>query len=72
MIYFANCKPCGAAWRVIAPVDRPLDLSDAIGVMEKGLCPTCRNDGSKGPIHWRFTFGGDREPTYGQIRAKAK
>ena len=70
MIYFANCKACGAAWRVIAPVGTPMDLNDAIGVMEAGLCPTCGNNGAKGPVNWRFTFGGDKEPTYGQIRHK--
>lgn len=72
MIFFAKCAPCGAAWRYITPPDRPMDLLAAIAVMEKGLCPTCRNNGSKGPINWRFTFGGDREATTGQVRPKER
>lgn len=70
MIYRASCKACGCGWRVVPPRDQPMDLLAAIGVMEGGLCPGCGNDGSKAPVNWRFTFGGDAEPHYGQARAK--
>jgi hypothetical protein len=70
VIYHAQCRHCRTKWRHIPPPDLPMDLVTAVGVMEKGLCPTCQNDGSKGPINWKFTFGGEREPHYGQIRAK--
>jgi hypothetical protein len=70
LIYHAQCKHCRTKWRYIPPPDLPMDLVTAVGVMEKGLCPTCRNDGTLGPINWKFTFGGDREPHYGEIRAK--
>lgn len=70
VIYRASCKACGAVWRVVPPRHQTLDLLAAIDTMAGGLCPACGNDGSLAPINWRFSFGGDQEPHYGQVRAK--
>lgn len=70
MIYHAHCKHCKTRWRVEPPTGLPMDLTAAIGIMEKGLCPGCGNDGSKGPVAWRFRFGPDCGPTTAEVRHK--
>jgi hypothetical protein len=70
VIYYATCRHCRTKWQHLPPPSMTMDLIAAIGVMEKGLCPTCQNDGSRAPINWKFSFGGNREPHYGQIRRK--
>lgn len=71
MILFAHCRSCDTKWRVVKPDTLPMDLQQAIAIMEAGLCPTCGNDGTRGgPVNWKFTLGGDAEPTYAQIRKR--
>lgn len=66
-VYHAHCRACGAHWRVIPPV-LPTDLETALGVMEKGLCPDCGNDGTRAPVNWRFVFWGRQ--TTAEIRGR--
>lgn len=70
MIYHAVCKPCGARWQVRPPSSLPVDLHQAVVMMEQGNCPECHNDGSKGPINWRFTFSSRDDPHFAQVRAR--
>lgn len=69
MIYYAQCKCCQAKWKLVPP-QGALDLVSALEVMKAGICPQCDNDGQRGPINWRFQFGGDQEPHYGQVRPR--
>lgn len=70
MIFHAHCASCRTSWRVVTPDTQPVDLAMAVECMEKGLCPTCGNNGGVAPVRWRWRFGGDVGITKAEVRKR--
>ncbi len=61
--FHAHCASCGSRWSLNPPGTRPMAVEQAVQVMTAGICPTCRNDGTKAPIRWKVKFTAREAPS---------